>query len=396
MLTWMNQNSGLLAALAGILALVAVFLLKAGQSGQLRRLNERLRRENARLLEEIQRESDLFSKASEAMETRQERLRTSLDERMEAVRLSSENSANELRRTLDQRLDSLTRSNAQSLQEMRKTVDERLATTLEGKLGESFKLVNDQLSRVHKGLGEMQNLASSVGDLKKVLTNVKTRGVRGEVRLRALFEQNLAPGQYEENAQIVPGSQERVEFAVRIPSAEGEGALLPVDSKFPQEDYLRLVDASQAGDAQGVAKARQALERAILEQAKKIAEKYICPPGTTDFAVLFLPVESLYAEAISLPGLTDKLQTRFRVMLAGPSTFSALLTSLQMGLRTCALEKRSGEILKLLEGVNQEFQKFGETIVRARLKLEQAGNELDNVDTRTRAINRRLRDIGEE
>ncbi len=396
MLTWMNQNSGLLAALAGILALVAVFLLKAGQSGQLRRLNERLRRENARLLEEIQRESDLFSKASEAMETRQERLRTSLDERMEAVRLSSENSANELRRTLDQRLDSLTRSNAQSLQEMRKTVDERLATTLEGKLGESFKLVNDQLSRVHKGLGEMQNLASSVGDLKKVLTNVKTRGVWGEVRLRALFEQNLAPGQYEENAQIVPGSQERVEFAVRIPSAEGEGALLPVDSKFPQEDYLRLVDASQAGDAQGVAKARQALERAILEQAKKIAEKYICPPGTTDFAVLFLPVESLYAEAISLPGLTDKLQTRFRVMLAGPSTFSALLTSLQMGLRTCALEKRSGEILKLLEGVKQEFQKFGETIVRARLKLEQAGNELDNVDTRTRAINRRLRDIGEE
>ncbi|HIU33562.1 MAG TPA: DNA recombination protein RmuC [Candidatus Pullichristensenella excrementigallinarum] len=396
MLTWMNQNSGLLAALAGILALVAVFLLKAGQSAQLRRLNERLRRENARLLEEIQRESDLFSKASEAMETRQERLRTSLDERMEAVRLSSENSANELRRTLDQRLDSLTRSNAQSLQEMRKTVDERLATTLEGKLGESFKLVNDQLSRVHKGLGEMQNLASSVGDLKKVLTNVKTRGVWGEVRLRALFEQNLAPGQYEENAQIVPGSQERVEFAVRIPSAEGEGALLPVDSKFPQEDYLRLVDASQAGDAQGVAKARQALERAILEQAKKIAEKYICPPGTTDFAVLFLPVESLYAEAISLPGLTDKLQTRFRVMLAGPSTFSALLTSLQMGLRTCALEKRSGEILKLLEGVKQEFQKFGETIVRARLKLEQAGNELDNVDTRTRAINRRLRDIGEE
>ena len=396
MLIWMNQNSGLLAALAGILALVAVFLLKAGQSAQLRRLNERLRRENARLLEEIQRESDLFSKASEAMETRQERLRTSLDERMEAVRLSSENSANELRRTLDQRLDSLTRSNAQSLQEMRKTVDERLATTLEGKLGESFKLVNDQLSRVHKGLGEMQNLASSVGDLKKVLTNVKTRGVWGEVRLRALFEQNLAPGQYEENAQIVPGSQERVEFAVRIPSAEGEGALLPVDSKFPQEDYLRLVDASQAGDAQGVAKARQALERAILEQAKKIAEKYICPPGTTDFAVLFLPVESLYAEAISLPGLTDKLQTRFRVMLAGPSTFSALLTSLQMGLRTCALEKRSGEILKLLEGVKQEFQKFGETIVRARLKLEQAGNELDNVDTRTRAINRRLRDIGEE
>lgn len=396
MLTWMNQNSGLLAALAGILALVAVFLLKAGQSAQLRRLNERLRRENARLLEEIQRESDLFSKASEAMETRQERLRTSLDERMEAVRLSSENSANELRRTLDQRLDSLTHSNAQSLQEMRKTVDERLATTLEGKLGESFKLVNDQLSRVHKGLGEMQNLASSVGDLKKVLTNVKTRGVWGEVRLRALFEQNLAPGQYEENAQIVPGSQERVEFAVRIPSAEGEGALLPVDSKFPQEDYLRLVDASQAGDAQGVAKARQALERAILEQAKKIAEKYICPPGTTDFAVLFLPVESLYAEAISLPGLTDKLQTRFRVMLAGPSTFSALLTSLQMGLRTCALEKRSGEILKLLEGVKQEFQKFGETIVRARLKLEQAGNELDNVDTRTRAINRRLRDIGEE
>ena len=301
-----------------------------------------------------------------------------------------------LRQTLDERLDAITRLNDRKLEEMRKTVSEKLESTLENRLGESFKLVNEQLSRVHKGLGEMQTLAQGVGDLKKVLTNVKTRGVWGEVRLRALLEDGLAAGQYIENAQVTPGSAERVEFAIRLPASDGEGALLPVDSKFPQEDYLRLVNASQAGDAEGVRAATQQLVRAVTEQAKRICDKYIKPPVTTDYAVLFLPVESLYAEVARVDGLMENLQNKYRVLVAGPSTFAALLTSLQMGFRTCALQKRSGEVLALLSAVRTEFQKYGEAVQKARTRLEQASGDLDAIDTRTRVINRKLRDIGED
>lgn len=300
-----------------------------------------------------------------------------------------------LRRTLDERLDNITRLNDRKLEQMRQTVSDKLETALETRLGESFKLVNEQLSRVHKGLGEMQTLAQGVGDLKKVLTNVKTRGVWGEVRLRALLEDALSPSQYIENAQVSPGSAERVEFAVRMPSLEGDGALLPLDSKFPQEDYLRLVDASQAGDADGVRAATQQLVRAVTEQAKRVSEKYIKPPVTTDYAVLFLPVESLYAEVARVNGLLESLQNKYRVLVAGPSTFAALLTSLQMGMRTCALEKRSGEVLKLLSAVRMEFQKYAEAVQKARTRLEQATGDLDAIDTRARVINRKLRDVGE-
>ena len=339
--------------------------------------------------------SQQLADAALAMETRQENLRRGMEERLNAVSALNENRLEQMRRTLDERLDALARLNDQKLEQMRKTVSEKLESTLENRLGQSFRLVNEQLARVHKGLGEMQTLAQGVGDLKKVLTNVKTRGVWGEVRLRALLEDSLSPGQYLENAQVRPGTQERVEFAIRLPAADGEGALLPVDSKFPQEDYLRLVDAAQSGDAEGVRAARKQLENAVREQARRIREKYVAPPATTDYAVLFLPVESLYAEVARVDGLLESLQNTFRVLVAGPSTFAALLTSLQMGFRTVALQKRSGEVLELLSAVQEEFQKYGDAVRKARTRLEQATGDLDFIDTRARALSRKLRDVGD-
>ena len=339
--------------------------------------------------------SQQLADAALAMETRQENLRRGVEERLNAVSALNENRLEQMRRTLDERLDALARLNDQKLEQMRRTVSEKLESTLENRLGQSFRLVNEQLARVHKGLGEMQTLAQGVGDLKKVLTNVKTRGVWGEVRLRALLEDALSPGQYLENAQVRPGTQERVEFAIRLPAADGEGALLPVDSKFPQEDYLRLVDAAQSGDAEGVRAARKQLENAVREQARRIREKYVAPPATTDYAVLFLPVESLYAEVARVDGLLESLQNTYRVLVAGPSTFAALLTSLQMGFRTAALQKRSGEVLELLSAVQEEFQKYGEAVRKARTRLEQATGDLDFIDTRARALSRKLRDVGD-
>lgn len=385
MLQFINQNLGLTILLIGVVLLFALVILESGRRRVDRRgrtaILERLRserdaRESSMLMlnQTLSGSAGQIAELSSAMEARQDRLRS----------------------TLDDRLDVMTRMNDRKLEQMRETVSEKLQTTLEGRLGESFKLVNEQLSRVHTGLGEMQTLAQGVGDLKKVLTNVKTRGVWGEVRLRALLEQNLAPGQYIENAQITPGSLERVEFAIQLPSSEGEGALLPVDSKFPQESYIRMVEASEGSDVEAFKTAQQQLSRAVVEQAKRISDKYIKPPVSTDFAILFLPVESLYAEAIRIDGLQETLQDKYRVLISGPSTFSALLTSLQMGFRTCALQKRSGEVLQLLATVRVEFQKYGEAVQKARTRLEQAGNDLDAIDTRTRVINRKLRDIGEE
>lgn len=339
--------------------------------------------------------SQQLADAALAMETRQENLRRGMEDRLNAVSALNENRLEQMRRTLDERLDAIARLNDQKLEQMRRTVSEKLESTLENRLGQSFRLVNEQLARVHKGLGEMQTLAQGVGDLKKVLTNVKTRGVWGEVRLRALLEDSLSPGQYLENAQVRPGTQERVEFAIRLPAADGEGALLPVDSKFPQEDYLRLVDAAQSGDAEGVRAARKQLENAVREQARRIREKYVAPPVTTDYAVLFLPVESLYAEVARADGLLESLQNTCRVLVAGPSTFAALLTSLQMGFRTVALQKRSGEVLELLSAVQEEFQKYGEAVRKARTRLEQATGDLDFIDTRARALSRKLRDVGD-
>lgn len=296
----------------------------------------------------------------------------------------------QLRQSTQQSLTALRQDNDRQLTEMRRTVDEKLTQSLDRRLNESFAQVSQRLEQVYKGLGEMQTLASGVGDLKKVLAGVKTRGSWGEMQLGALLSQLLAPGQYEENAQVVPGSSERVEFALRLPGREDGCVYLPIDSKFPQEDYLRLTEASQAADREAVAEARKALALRIKTEAKRISGKYVAPPHTTDFAVMFLPVEGLYAEVTQTPGLVETLQQEYRVVPAGPSTFSALLNALQMGFRTLAIEQRTGEVWQLLAAVKKDFGLFAETLEKTRQRIRQAGESIDTAFTRTRSIQRKL------
>ena len=305
----------------------------------------------------------------------------------------------QLRQSVETRLAAIQADNASKLEAMRKTVDEKLHATLEQRLGESFRLVSDRLEQVHKGLGEMQTLAAGVGDLKKVLTNVKTRGAWGEVQLEALLEQVLAAGQFEKNVMTRPGSGERVEFAIRLPgrapAAGGEAApvWLPIDAKFPVEDYQRLVDAQERADVAAVEQAAKALETRLREEARKIRDKYVEPPHTTDFALLYLPTEGLYAEALRRPGLAETLQREFRISLAGPTTLTALLNSLQMGFRTLAIEKRSSEVWAVLGAVKTEFGKFGEVLEATQRKLEQATRSIESAGVRTRQIERKLRGV---
>ena len=278
---------------------------------------------------------------------------------------------------------------------MRQVVDEKLHATLEQRLGEAFASVSQRLEKVHQGLGEMKALATDVGDLKKVLSNVKTRGTWGEIQLGNLLEQILAPEQYALNVATRPGCAERVEFAIRLPGSDDRigPVWLPLDSKFPQEDYLRLVAASEAGDGGAVQTARRQLEQRLLGEGRTIREKYLEPPYTTDFGVLYLPVEGLYAEALRIDGLCERLMREHRVVVAGPTTVAALLNSLQMGFRTLAIEKRSGEVWNLLGQVKTEFGKFGDVLDKTRKKIEEAGNALDGAAVRTRAIERRLRGV---
>ena len=293
-------------------------------------------------------------------------------------------------RNQEEKINDLRLENERQLTEMRRTVDERLSESLDKKLDQSFAQVSERLESVYKGLGEMHTLASGVGDLKKVLTNVKTRGIWGEMQLGNLIRQALAPGQYEENITVVPGSAERVEFAVCLPDRSGGMVYLPVDSKFPQEDYIRLSDAAQAGDAAGAEAARKALAQRLKSEAKKIAEKYISPPHTTDFAIMFLPVEGLYSEALQTPELVESLQRDYRVVIAGPGTFSAMLNALQMGFRTMAIEKRSGEVWLLLGEIKKDFNRFAEMLENTRRRLDQAGESIDSAVTRSRSIQRKL------
>ncbi len=309
---------------------------------------------------------------------------------------SNEGRLDKLRDGVDARLKLIQEDNALKLEQMRATVDEKLHDTLEKRLGESFKLVSERLELVQRGLGEMQTLANGVGDLKKVLTNVKTRGTFGEIQLGSLLEQILAPGQYECNVETRQGSGQRVEFALKLPGRDGtpEGMVwLPLDAKFPQEDYLRLVDAQEAADVSAAAESRKLLDRSVREMAKTIRDKYLDPPHTTDFGVMFLPTEGLYAEVLRLPGLFEALQRDYKVMVAGPTTLAALLNSLQMGFRTLAIEKRSAEVWNLLGAVRTEFSKFGTILDKTRKKLVEAGNHIDLAATRTRAIERKLRDV---
>lgn len=318
------------------------------------------------------------------------------------ARLTQSNDARseQLRQAVETRLLAIQNDNAAKLEEMRKTVDEKLHATLEQRLGDSFKLVSERLEQVHRGLGEMQTLAIGVGDLKKVLSNVKTRGTWGEVQLAALLEQVLTVEQYEKNVATRPQSSERVEFAIRLPGRENAAASagkhpvwLPIDAKFPLEDYQRLVEAQERADPAALELAGRALEMRLRDEAKTIREKYIEPPYTTDFAILYLPTEGLYAEVLRRPGLVDALQRDSRVSIAGPTTLAALLNSLQMGFRTLAIEQRSSEVWSVLGAVKTEFGKFGEALDATRKKLEQATRSIDAAGVRTRQIERKLKGV---
>ncbi|MDL1861407.1 DNA recombination protein RmuC [Betaproteobacteria bacterium PRO7] len=300
----------------------------------------------------------------------------------------------EVRQTLEARLQTLQQGNEAKLEQMRATVEEKLQTTLEARLGESFRIVSERLEQVHRGLGEMQGLAQGVGDLKRVLTNVKTRGTFGEVQLAALLEQVLAADQYAANVATRPGSSERVEFAIRMPGREdGRSVWLPIDAKFPAEDYERLLAAHEAADPAGVEAAAKALEARIRNEARTIREKYVEPPHTTDFAILFLPTEGLFAEVLRRPGLTEALNRELRVVIAGPTTLFAMLNSLQMGFRTLALEKRSAEVWQVLGAVKTEFAKFGDVLARLRAQLATASNTIEAAETRTRQMGRALKAV---
>ena len=306
----------------------------------------------------------------------------------------NERTMDQLRQGIEGRLDALRTESQMKLDEMRRTVDEKLQTTLETRLGESFGRVAEQLERVHKSLGEMQTLATGVGDLKRVLTNVRSRGTFGEVQLGALLEQFLSPEQYVKNAQVREHSQERVEFAIRLPGRETEEeVLLPIDAKFPQEDYERLLEAMEKGDSEGAAQASRDLEARIRGFARTIREKYIEPPRTTDFAILFLPTEGLYAEILRRPGLFEQLQREFHITLSGPTTLTAILNALQMGFRSLAIERRSGEVWKILGAVRQEFGKYNEVVEGLARQLSTAATSVRKLGSRTRAMDKKLRDV---
>ena len=304
----------------------------------------------------------------------------------------------QMRNTVEKQLRILQEENSKKLEQMRATVDEKLQTTLEKRLGESFKQVSERLEQVYKGLGEMRSLASGVGDLKKVLTNVKTRGTWGEIRLGNILEQILTPEQYEMNVPTKKNSNDRVEFAIKLPGQDVDKETIvwmPIDSKFPQEDYQRLIDAQEAADKEQAEKSIKSLETRIKSEAKKIKEKYIDPPYTTDFGIMFLPIEGLYAEVLRRPGLCDTLQREYRVVVTGPTTLAALLNSLQMGFRTLAIEKRSSEVWELLGVVKTQFGQFGDALSKTKKKLQEASNSIDRAEVRTRAIERKLRDVQE-
>jgi DNA recombination protein RmuC len=316
------------------------------------------------------------------------------ERRLIELRETVDSKLGEIRQTVETRLDGLQKDNAEKLEKMRATVDEKLHETLEKRLGESFKQVADRLEQVHKGLGEMQSLAADVGGLKQVLSNVKTLGLAGEMQLAALLEQALAPEQYERNVVTRPKSRDPVEFAIRLPGREGQGQVwLPIDSKFPITDYQELLQAQEAGDVEGAKAAAKALEARVRLEARTIRDKYVEPPATTDFAILFVPTEGLYAEILRRPGLFQQLQREFRVTICGPVNLIAFLNSLQMGFRTLAIEKRSSEVWEVLGAVKTEFENFGKVLANTKKQLESVTNSIESAETRTRQMARKLKSV---
>lgn len=370
--------------------------LAAGREEQARRQQEAATRTESSLAALQTATQQGLNQFSEKQEHASKASRVELGNALAAVSERTERRLDELKQAVESKLSQIQADNALKLEQMRNTVDEKLQTTLEKRLFESFQLVSERLEQVHKGLGEMQNLATGVGDLKRVLTNVKTRGTWGEMQLGNLLAQMLAPEQFSSNVATRPGSPERVEFVINLPGPDDEHSKvvwLPIDAKFPKEDYERLVEAADCADAKALEAAASQLETRIRAEARNIRDKYIECPFTTDFAIMYLPVEGLYAEVLRRPGLIDALQRDFRVTVAGPTVLSALLNSLQMGFRTLAIQKRSSEVWGVLAAVKTEFGKFADVISKVQKKLQEASNVIDSAATRTRAIERQLRDV---
>lgn len=329
--------------------------------------------------------------------SQQKNLLDSFSKRLSDMTAMNETKLERIRGTVEEKLVQLQQDNNQKLDQMRATVDEKLHATLEQRLGDSFKLVSERLELVHKGLGEMQTLANGVGDLRKVLTNVKTRGTLGELQLENLLDQTLTVEQYDKNVITKKGSNDRVEFAVKIPDKNNKNQIihLPIDSKFPLEDYHRLLDAYEEGNSQAISENTKLLDTKIKNEAKSIRDKYIDPPNTTDFAIMFLPIEGLFAEVLRKPGLWESIQREYRVVIAGPTTLTAVLNSLQLGFQTLAIQTRSSEVWQALSGVKTEFGKFGDILDKTQKKLQEASNHIDQASVRTRAIERKLRNVQE-
>jgi len=389
------------------LALLVRLLIRQRSAGADQAVREELRagREEAagrsrELREEV---SGSLGKTAELLTTTVGQLGTTQKEQLESVTKqvrtlveSNQQRMDGLRATISEQLNEMREANEKKLEEMRRTVDEKLQGTLEKRLGESFKLVSERLDAVHKGLGEMQTLATGVGDLKNVLTNVKVRGTWAEYQLEAILEQVLTPEQFDRNVATREGSAERVEFAIRLPGRGDDPddcVWLPIDSKFPQEDYLRLAEAAREGDADSVAQSTKELLRSVTQSAKTISDKYLNPPQTTDFAVLYLPTEGLYAEVLRQPGLISQLQQDHRVVASGPTTIAALLSSLRLGFRTLAIEKQASEVWQVLAAVKTEFGKFGGVLDKVKKQLATASNTIEETQTRTRVMARKLREV---
>ena len=406
------MTTEVLLAVLAVLAVINIILLvrsmnqkPAADATQTVREELRAGREESagrsrELREEV---SGSLGKTAELLTSTVGQLGTTQKEQLESVTTqvrslveSNQQRMDGLRATISEQLNEMREANEKKLEEMRRTVDEKLQGTLEKRLGESFKLVSERLDAVHKGLGEMQNLATGVGDLKNVLTNVKVRGTWAEYQLEAILEQVLTPEQFDRNVATREGSSERVEFAIRLPG-RGDNpedcVWLPIDSKFPQEDYLRLAEAAREGDADSVAQSTKELLRSVTQSAKTISDKYLNPPRTTDFAVLYLPTEGLYAEVLRQPGLVSQLQQDHRVVVSGPTTIAALLNSLRLGFRSLAIEQQASEVWQVLAAVKAEFGKFGGVLDKVKKQLATASNTIDETQTRTRAMARKLREV---
>ncbi|MCD6497156.1 MAG: DNA recombination protein RmuC [Deltaproteobacteria bacterium] len=408
MLLWATLLTGLVA-----IVLLVVFLLRS--SNGLQEAGKDLRKDLREELQSSRRESqeaagalrqevaaslkaanDTVGKTIESMATVQQNQLQAMTAQLAQVAESNREALERIRATFDMRFKEMQEGNEKKLEEMRRTVDEKLQSTLERRLGESFKLVSDRLDAVHKGLGEMQTLASGVGELKRVLTNVKARGTWAEVQLGAILEQVLTPAQYDKNVHVKPRSSQVVEYAVRLPGSKEDPnsfVWLPIDSKFPQEDYLRLQDAADMADADGVQSALKALIRAVRTAAKDIHDKYVVPPHTTDFGIMFLATEGLYAEVLRQPALVEALLSEYRVVVAGPTTLSAILSSLRIGFQTLAIEERASEVWKVLGAVKTEFGKFGDVLAKVQRQLETASHTIQETGVRTRAMAKRLRAV---